>query len=267
MNLGMVLILAVAASPAPAASPAASPAPDPCASAGGTALLSALNRPTIGFSPCAVKPGESVFELGYANQAGDAAQATYPQGNLRFGVVPDLEVDVLGPNYEVTRGPAAQRGFLDSGIGAKWEAAHDAQSAIGIDFLYTMPSGAAAFTLGAPTATLNFDYSRSLSQHIGFGTTIGLQSAYAASLSGDVHRFAAVVPSAVITDQFNPRAQLYAEAYGQTKIRPDGGALFGLDGGLQYLLTPALEVDVEAGRTITDLARAHYVGAGIGVRF
>lgn len=267
MNLGIILILAVAANPAPAASPAASPAPDPCGSASGTALLSALNRPTIGFSPCAVKPGESVFELGYANQAGDTAQATYPQGNLRFGVAPNLELDVLGPNYDVARGATAQRGFLDSGIGAKWEAAHDAQSAAGFDFLYTVPSGAAAFTTGAPAATVNFDYSRSLSQRIGFGTTIGVQSTAAASLAGNVHRFATLVPSVVFTDQFNPRAQLYAEAYGQTKIRPDGGTLFGLDGGLQYLLTPALELDVEAGRTSTDLARAHYVGAGIGVRF
>jgi hypothetical protein len=267
MNLGIILILAISASPAPSASPAASPAADPCGSGGATALLSALNRPTIGFSPCAVKPGESVFELGYANQAGGAAQTTYPQGNLRFGVAPGLELDVLGPNYEIARGLSTQRGFLDSGIGAKWEAAHDARSALGFDFLYTVPSGAAAFTAGSPTATVNFDYSRSLSQRIGFGTTIGVQSTAAASLAGNVHRFASLVPSVVLTDQFNPRAQLYAEAYGQTKIRPDGGTLFGLDGGLQYLLTPAIEIDVEAGRTSTDLVQAHYVGAGIGVRF
>ena len=69
----------------------------------------------------------------------------------------------------------------------------------------------------------------------------------------------------VVTDQYNSRTQLYGEAYAQTKTG-DGGSLFGLDGGVQYLLTPQLEIDVEAGRTVTDLSRNHYYGFGFGVR-
>lgn len=248
----MILILAVAATPAPAASPA----PDPCGTAGGhTALLSTLNRPTIGFSPCAVKPRESVLEFGYANQAGDTASTTYPQGDLRFGLAPSVEFSLLGPAYQVTRAPAAENGFLDWGAGLKWEAAHTAQSALGFDFLYTVPNGARAFTAGKPTATINADYGTSLSDRFAFGTTIG----YIASSGG-------WLPSVVFTNAFNTRAQFYAEAYAQTKMQPGGGTLFGLDGGIQYLITPALEVDFEAGSTSSEIARAHYLGAGVGVR-
>jgi hypothetical protein len=76
-----------------------------------------------------------------------------------------------------------------------------------------------------------------------------------------------VLPSVVISDQWNPRAQAYIEAYGQTRTRPDGGAQFGVDVALQYLIAPQLEADVEAGQTANDVARSHYAGFGFGLRF
>lgn len=201
-------------------------------------MLSVLNRPTIGFSACAVRPGEGIVEAGYQNQSGNPPGATYPQAFVRYGVAPGFEADVAPPS----RGGAPETGF-----GLKWEAAHDAQSVLGFDLLYT-----------APAATLNLDYSRSISTIFGAGTTLGF-----VHTSG----YSALLPSAVVTDQFNARSQLYAEAFGQTRTRPDGGALFGLDGGFQYLFTPQIELDLELGRTATDRSRAHYVGAGFGVRF
>lgn len=234
MDLRIILILAAAVSPSPAPTPVA----DPCIIDGHTALLGALDRPTVGYSPCAVRQGEGVAEAGYQNQAGNPPLATYPQAFLRYGLGPALEADII---------PPSRNGATDTGFGVKWEAAHDARDALGFDFLYT-----------APAATVNVDYSRSLSALFGFGTTVGIERTNA---------YTSVVPSAVLTDQFNPRAQLYAEAFGQTKTRPGGGALFGLDGGLQYLVTPAIELDLELGQTATDRSRGHYIGAGFGVRF
>lgn len=244
MNLGAVLILtAIATAPA---SPSPPPPADPCGGAH-TALLSALNRPTIGFSPCAVKPRDAVFEAGYANQAGGQPLALYPQGFLRYGVAPNLEIDALVPS-----------GKFDSGFGFKYELAHDAVSALGVDFLYAVPTGDAGFTAGLPGQTLNLDYSRAIGSRFGFGATAGI--AHTGGLT-------TVLPSVVFSNQFNSRTQLYAEAYGSTKLRLDGGSLFGLDGGVQYLLSPQFEIDAEAGRTQTDLAASHYLGFGFGVRF
>jgi hypothetical protein len=240
--MAVIFAAAVAAAP-PSPSPSAQPG-DTCAAAGHTALLNALNRPTVGYSPCAVKPGDVVAELGYAKQSGDVEQVQEPQGFTRYGMAENLEVDLVAPS-----------GHADSGAGLKWEFAHNANSAAAIDFIYTVPSGAAAFTAGVPTQLLNVDYGRSLGA-FGVGVTMG-------AFHGSYY---AAFPSAVVTALINPRAQLYAEAFAQSRTRPLGGALGGLDGGIQYLLSPAIEVDAEAGRTITDTARVHYVGFGAGLR-
>jgi hypothetical protein len=263
----MILILAAAVLPSPSPSPAATN--DPCGGAT-TNMLAALNRPTIGFSACAVKPHESVWELGYNNLSlSDGSRAAiYPQGFIRFGAARKLEFDIVGPLYAVQRlGATTQRGFLDMGVGAKYEYFQDDANVAAVDFLYAFPTGAPAFTAGAPLATLNFDYGRSLSPVSGFATTIGVQSSYSQNLSGRSARFFSMLPSVAFTTQTNPRTQFYAEAYGQTKIRPDGGTLFGINGGIQYMLVPQVEVDAELGSVVTDLARGHYLGVGLGLRF
>ncbi len=263
--MGIILISSIVALATPAPSP--SPAADPC---GGkhTALLAALNRPTIGYSACAVKPREQLYELGYANQTGSAASAvSIPQGFLRFGVERAVELDVIGPAYESARSPLPTSGFLDAGIGAKFELWQHGGSVLATDLLYTLPTGAKAFSVHGPVETLNLDYGTQLSSRLGFATTVGLSSTLAADRNGRSGRFASLLPSAVFTWQTNSREQFFAEAYGQTRLRPDGGSLFGLDGGFQYLLTPRVEVDVEAGRTVTDLDRAHYLGFGVGLLF
>lgn len=266
----MVAPLLIVVLAAATAAPSPSPQPDPCGGAK-TNMLAALNRPTVGFSACAVKQLESVWELGYNNQPqSDGSRiALYPQGFIRFGAGRGLEFDVIGPGYAVTRQPggATQRGFLDTGVGAKYEFFQDAATVAAVDLLYVLPTGAPAFTVGAPIATFNFDYGRSLSPVSGFATTVGVQSSYAQDLSGRGARFVSFVPSVALTTQTNPRTQFYAEAFGQTRIRPDGGTLFGLDGGIQYLLAPQLEIDVELGQTTTDLIRGHYLGVGLGLRF
>ncbi len=261
MNFGSAVLAAIAIG----AAPTPSPTPDPCGSGRHTALLAALNRPTVGYSACAVKPRETVFELGYASQSGSAANVQLPQGFVRYGALPNLEVDLIGPAYEIERG--GSRGFLDSGIGAKWEFTHGRSDVAGIDVLDVFPTGAAAFSAGAASQSFNLDYSRALSGIFSVGTTLGFERTRGTALDGTARRYQLLVPSLVVTDQFNARAQFYAEAFGQTATRPEGGALFGLDGGAQYLVFPQLEFDVEAGRTITDIARNHFYGLGFGVRW
>lgn len=257
MNFGIVLIFcALLASPSPSPAPAGRQAADPCLSEGHTSLLAALNRPTLGFSACAVKPRDIVAEMGYQNASGGAAQVQVPQGFLRAGITPGIEADLIGPAFLRNRAPGAKWGSADSGLGMKWEFAHDAAGASAVDVLYTAPTGSPAYTAGVPILTVNVDYSLALSRQFGVGATIGQSRA----------AFSSTTPSMVLTDQFNARAQIYAEAFAQSRTRPDGGALGGLDAGLQLLLGAQFEVDIEAGRTITDRVRTKYVGAGVGAR-
>lgn len=247
-NLGIVLIFAAAlASPAPPPSP--SPAADPCGAAH-TNLLAALNRPSIGYSACAVKRGEAILEAGYANAAGSRGTTpNYPQGFFRYGAAPELELDFI------------DNGKFDSGAGLKYEFWHDDSRALAVDLLFTAPTGNARYTAGAATQTFNLDYAVPLSSRFGAGLTLGMQNGYAGG------RFFSLLPSAVVSDQWNPRAQAFVEAFAQTRTQPGGGELFGTDAALQYLIAPELEADVEAGRTVVNGSVSHYAGFGLGVRF
>jgi hypothetical protein len=207
-----------------------------------------------------VKAGERVLEAGYANQPGGdgAITVTFPQSDLRFGVGPNLEIGLLGPSYEVqTASGGTARGFQDPGIDAKYEWWHDASGAFATDLILTYPTGVATFTGGTPAQTLNLNFGTAISDKFGFGTTIGVQRA----------AFSALLPSVVVTNQFEDRAQFYAEAFASMPIRGGGTSLFGLDGGIQFLLAPSLEIDAELGQTVTGAARAHYAGFGFGLRF
>lgn len=252
----------------PSPSPSPGPPPDVCGGAQ-TSLLAALDRPSVGFSPCAVKPRERVFEIGYAQASGgDRRSATFPQGFLRFGAGPNLELDVIGPAYALqatSRGRTG--GFQDSGLGAKYELWHHGGAAMGLDFLYTMPTGAAAFTAGAPEQTVNLDYSAPVSSIFSVSSTLGIQKSYAVSASGASGHFISELPSVLITDAWNTRAQAFVEAFGQTRTRPDGVSMFGVDANVQYLLAPPIEVDVGVGRTVTAGAPSHFAGFGFGLRF
>ncbi|MFN2450007.1 MAG: transporter [Candidatus Baltobacteraceae bacterium] len=257
MNLGMTLILTALMATAPQPSPSASPGADPCSGPGGhTAVLAALDRPTVGFSPCALKPGETLLEAGYQHSSGSAPFAQLGQGFLRFGVARNLEADAIGPSYVQQLAPPRASGFADPGAGLKWEFAHGASSAGALDVLLTVPAGSRAFTSGAPTQTVNVDYSASFGK-FGFASTLGVVHAAG---------YDAVLPSVVASNQYNARTQLYLEAFGQSRTGVQTGGLFGFDGGAQYLLTPQLEVDAEFGHTASQSAGAPYVGFGFGVR-
>jgi hypothetical protein len=265
-NLGIILIFAVSVAATPSPAPTSAPA-DVCGSPRSN-LLAALNRPSIGFSACAAKPGDRIAELGYQNSAGNPALAQFPQGFLRFGTASNLEFDFIGPAFASEQlAGIRSNGAYDSGIGAKYELWHDGSRAFAADFLYTAPTGTASFTAGAPVETVNVDYTLPISSLFSVASTLGMQSDYAAAQSGRSARFFAALPSIAVTDQWNRRAQAFIETFAQTRTRPDGGALFGVDAAFQYLLLPDLEVDVETGRTVTDATRQHYVGFGFGVRF
>jgi hypothetical protein len=129
----------------------------------------------------------------------------------------------------------------------------------------TIPSGSSAFTNGAPTEVLNFDVSSDITPSMSLGTTLGFASQPGQQLDGTTARYTALQPAFVLDHNLGEKAQVYFEAFGVTRLRPDGSSLFGIDGGFQYLLSPRFEIDVEGQSTVTDVARAHALSAGFGI--
>lgn len=261
--------------PSPAPSPATDTASDPCG--GPEALLATLNRPTVGYSACAIAAGTTVFEIGYQNQVtGEGANAQtlaeYPQGFIRFGVRPRFELDIIGPNDVRARAPLGNgldtvtNGAFDSGIGFKYELPPGARYTIGIDGLYTSPNGSPAFTAGNATLTGNLDIAYALDATTGIGTTLAFSTTGGYAANGTHARYGTFMPSLVVTKQLPDAYQLYAEYVHLSKTAPGHGQRNYVDYGVQKLLGTRTEIDMELGDSITPnpAQRFQYVGFGIG---
>ena len=268
---------AASAVPSPEPSPAADTPADPCGGPG--ALLATLNRPTVGYSACAIAAGTAVFEIGYQNQVtgqGANAQtlAEYPQGFIRFGVRPRFEFDIIGPNDVRARVPLGNgldtvtNGAYDSGIGFKYELPPSGRYTIGIDGLYTSPNGSPAFTAGNATLTGNLDVAYALDATTGIGTTLAFSTTGGYAANGSHARYGTFMPSLVVTKQLPDAYQLYAEYVHLSKTAPDQGQRNFVDYGVQKLLGTRTEIDIELGDSITPNAarRFNYVGFGLGVQ-
>ena len=196
-----------------------------------------------------------------------------PQAFIRLGVLPRFEIDINGPNYEATRTFGMRRpdvvtwGVADYGVGFKYELPPSRRWTVAFDGLYTGPNGSAFLTAGGATLTGNFDASFSLSPATSIGTTIAFSSTsgYAGNLHG---QYGTTTPSIVITTQIPHYYQFYAEYVLESKVSLDRGDRAYTDFGVQKLLGPSTEVDVEYGHAFTGIPSLQfdYIGAGLVVQ-
>ncbi len=288
MNRGIALAAALAAigigvlsaPPARADAVAAAtptPAPDPCGGPG--RLLTTANRPTVGYSTCAVARGTAVFELGYQNQVNGtpsdgSVQSQVPQNFLRIGAATRFELDVIGPNYVGLRSYApgssgsVTHGVTDSGLGFKYQLPPQRRWSVAFDGLYTGPNGSPFLTAGSATIIGNLDASYSLSPATSLGTTIAVAST--GQYAGGVRtQYGVTAPSVVATTQIPNYYQFYAEYVFVSKIAADAGGRAFTDFGIQKLLGTRTEIDVEYGHAFTGdpALRFDYIGAGVVQQF
>ncbi len=261
-----------ASSPSPPASPSPEPS-DPCG--GPSRLLATANRPTVGYSTCAVKRDTAVFELGYQNEVQGTTSAgvvtsQVPQNFMRLGVASRFELDVIGPNYEGVRtyAPGSRDatiyGVTDSGLGFKYELPPTGRWAIAFDGLYTGPNGSPQLTAGNATLTGNLDAAYALSPATSAGTTIAVSSTGSNSAAGH-SRYGVTTPSFVVTTQIPHYYQFYAEYVVVSKLGPGQGDRAFTDFGVQKLLGSRTEIDVEYGHAFTGIPalRFDYIGSGV----
>ena len=251
--------------------------PDPCS--GPSALLAILDRPTVSDSACAVPQGRFVLEMGFqrANLRGPGGGTAdnYPQAEVRVGLPGRNEFVILPQNYNRQRmgaasGSPAQEitGFSAVTLGLKHELGYTRHWLGAVEALFTLPSGGSAFGSRGLGMAFNGVAAYAPSEQIGLSLQLGLSSQTNPELAGG-GRFTSLVSNFVATWQPAERLQFYGEIYGQSSTGPGKGAGYNADGGIQYLITPSWEVDLEGGvRLIGDLGGlTHYFGAGMGFFF
>jgi len=284
-----------AARPAPSPGPvtttpqsvAAGPG-DPCG--GPTRLLATIDRPTTGYSVCAVPQGSILFEDGYqlmSQFGGGSVAAAYPESLVRFGVADRLELDVVGPNFNRVRsGESIASGFGDLGIGTKYEFAPRGKVTYAVDLLFVPPDGDASFTTRGTTEQLNVEVSNPITSRVGISVTLAGIATYGsitpvagaggatgggvalANQAPSARQYGLLVPSATVTYAIPSGLQLFLETVGQTKTAVDRGGQLLFDAGAQKLLGTNVLIDAEYGRALGPVAGGpfQYVGGGIGVR-
>ncbi|MBU2724881.1 transporter, partial [Acidithiobacillus ferridurans] len=243
---------------------------NPCT--GPSALLALLDRPTVSDSACVVQDGQAVLEAGYQHAnltgAGGGTADNFPEAELRFGLPGNNEFVLLPPNDNVQRTPSDStyfQGFSATTVGIKHELGYTKHWLGAVESLFTLPSGSPAFGSRGTGVAFNGIVTYAPSDDTGISLQLGVTSQTNPALAGG-GRFTSINPD--ITFTWSPlwNLQFYGEAYGQSRTGPGLGSGFDADGGVQYLLTPYCEVDLEEGARLSGNLGGftHYFGAGMG---
>lgn len=249
---------------------------DPCG--GPDALFSLVDRPTVGDSACVVPAGQTLLEAGVARYVPNAANGyslAYPQLELRFGMPAGNELVLLPPNINRVVAPAPGGGnqVLSGGsaavVGLKHEFGYNSQWLWAGETLVTLPSGSPDFGSASTGYAVNGIVNDSVTPIFSLTLMLGATHLAAPQNMHSGAYYWSLNPDLVATWQTSERFQLYAEVYGQSHTGPGEGAGYNADGGVQYLLTPNVELDAELGQRLSGNLGGwvHYLGVGLAVLF
>ena len=244
---------------------------DPCD--GRSALLAILDRPTVSDSACVVQYGQAVLEAGYEHadlRGGGGTADNFPEAELRFGLPGNNEFVLLPPNDNLQRVPGSPHlhGFSATAVGIKHELGYTRHWLGAVEGLFTLPSGSPAFGSQGLGVAVNGIVTYAPSDDTGISLQLGVASQTNPMLAGG-GRYTSVNPDISFTWQPWWNLHFYGEVFGQSRTGPGLGSGFDADGGVQYLLTPSWEVDLEEGVRLSGNlgGYTHYAGAGMGFLF
>jgi hypothetical protein len=236
--------------------------------------LAVLNRPTVADSVCVVKPGQVLVEFG--TQYGDiypesGHEYNFPEAELRLGLPNGNEVNVSTPNY-VAHYPENQPaliGYTATVLGYKHQFVPVGNFVYGAESLFTLPSGDDNFGSEDLGVTINGLINYNITKTNAVTLMLGYTTQTTAKNDQNGQRYNSFNPDLVLSWKPTDMLQFFVEVYGQTKTGPDESESYNADGGIQYLTTEYIEVDIEYGQRLSGQLRSlsHYYGAGGAIRF
>lgn len=197
-----------------------------------------------------------------------------PNLTLRWGLPDNSELVWLPSNFQHQSvdgepGSPAQtlRGFGPTTIGIKHVLAYSEHWQWTAEALATLPSGDSTFGSHGAGGALNAIVSYG-NGPLGVSLMVGATSQTEPTAAGG-QRFQSFDPDLVVTWAATSRVQLFGEVYAQSHSGYLQSWGTNADGGLQYLVTADLVVDVEEGVRIQGALGgfSHYTGVGLGLLF
>ena len=232
---------------------------------------SAPDRPGFTNSSATVAPARVILESGLtqtrdrARNGGDVTD-DFPEALLRFGVSPNLELQLGVPNYNSVHG--AERGFGDAFVGAKLKVYERGQTLASVAPGLNVPFGRREFRSSHVLPSILFGVDTPLSKRMGFSANLILSeteqpdNANSGSMS---HQFT-VTPAASVSYDLSPKLGVFLDGY--AIVPRSGPSNSAIDGGLTYRLSSNLQLDMEYGHGLGGGASPKdFYGGGIAVRF
>lgn len=240
---------------------------DPCG--GDTFLLSLVDRPTVGDSACVVPFKQIVLEMGYQYQKLKVTghSSNFPEAEIRIGLPFDTEYVLVASNF-IDQSIPRSSGLTPTVTGIKHRFSYSNNWSLTAEGLITLPSGSRDFGGknygGALNGIFNYNFTSQFSASIMAGV-----SSQSESVSNGGKRFYSFNPDVVLTWAPVNILNIYAEFYAQTKTSFNEKLGFNFDGGLLYLLSKNLTLDLEIGHRISGNLGSfdRYVGAGFAIIF
>ncbi|MHB1951822.1 MAG: transporter [Acidiferrobacteraceae bacterium] len=226
-------------------------------------------------SSCVVPDGKTILEAGVVRGRLSSPPGgrfmTLPNVELRAGLPGKNELVWLPPDFQYQRAGApvgTEHGFGPTVVGLKHEIGYDAHWQWTVEGLATLPSGNGFYGSHGAGAAFNAIVSYSPGGPLGISLMLGAASETEATDAGG-GRYQSINPDLTVTWQSSARLQFYAEVYAESHSAPGQNWGSNADGGVQYLLSPNWEVDLEEGVRLQggDGGFTSYTGAGFGTIF
>ncbi len=227
------------------------------------------DRPGFTNSSATVAPARVIVEGGFtqtrarARSGGDITD-DFPETILRFGVTPNLELQLGAPNYNAIHGGA--RGFGDAIVGAKIKVYERGQTRVSLAPSLTVPFGRRAFRSSNLLPSILLGVDAALGKRAGVSANLIASETQPDSGNGSASHQFTLTPAASISYALTPRLGVFLDGYAIAPRR--GPSNSAVDGGLTYLLRNDLQLDAEYGRGLGGGASPqNFFGGGIAVRF
>ncbi len=231
----------------------------------------ATDRPGFLFSSLTAGRGVVQAELGLPAVTlydGSDTRTTSLVGLLRVGVGDDFELRLGGPVYNEIRVEAggrsrSERGYGDLELGLKWHAIDNegARPSFALIPSVILPVGEDGFSVEDPVYQLNTATEWTLAD----GWGVGLLAGFLRGEAGDGHylqqTYGALLGRTV--GSWSPYVEV---AHVRTDLDGASDSSF-LGGGVKYLVSNDVQVDVNFDRGLTDESPDWLAGLGLSIRF
>lgn len=236
----------------------------------------ATDRPGFLFSSATVGRGTVQAELGlpavtlFEFDGGTELRSTSFVGLLRFGVTEDFELRLGAPVYtelrsELGRFRDTESGYGDLEVGTKWHLLDNERGRPSFALIPSviLPTGEDGLTAEEPVYQLNAAFDWALADGWGLTALAG----YLNGPDGDDRYGQETVGLALGRSLPSPAWSAYGEAvYLATDLDgADDGAYLG--GGVKYLISNDVQIDVNFDRGLTDGSADWLFGLGLSARF